>query len=89
VATETPLPAPLPAVPSAPPMPSPEQVEAMAKSMGVDLSAMKGMAAARAMESELRLKKIEAEVFQRGLQLARVERNLKALIEKGGGTYSP
>jgi uncharacterized protein YdeI (YjbR/CyaY-like superfamily) len=44
-------------------------------------------AMARAAESEARLKRIEAEVMQRGAQLARVEKHLSAWLIAQGVKY--
>lgn len=48
---------------------------------------LQGYALQRAAESEARLKRIEAEVMSRGLQLARVEKNVSAWLTKQGHKY--
>lgn len=48
---------------------------------------MQAYAMQRGLESEARLKRVEAEVMSRGLQLGRIEKNIAAFLEKQGQNY--
>jgi hypothetical protein len=87
IVTNPTAPAPGPVHVPAPGSMSPAEAKGLMEGLVGDTKAMQAWALQRAADSENRLKKIEAEVMSRGMQLARVEKNLVRMAEKLGLKY--